>query len=143
MTKPSLAPLSQARWLAFQPWTTPPWFWQRSGAWYARTGLPAASGFESSGRPSEPTRNPSPLTRLAGGELSLSELATPFPMSLTAVSKHVKVLEEARLVSRRRRGRESRCRLEPGPLSEAWEWIDHYRRFWEARLESLDRYFES
>ncbi|HMC08977.1 MAG TPA: metalloregulator ArsR/SmtB family transcription factor [Actinomycetota bacterium] len=91
---------------------------------------------------SDPTRR-AILTRLAGGELSLSELATPFPMSLTAVSKHLKVLEEARLVSRRRRGRESRCRLEPGPLSEAWEWIDHYRAFWEARLESLDRYFES
>ena len=91
---------------------------------------------------SDPTRR-AILTRLAGGELSLSELATPFPMSLTAVSKHLKVLEEARLVSRRRRGRESRCRLEPGPLSEAWERIDHYRAFWEARLESLDRYFES
>jgi len=86
----------------------------------------------------DPTRR-ALLTRLTEGETTVSRLASPFPMSLTAVSKHLRVLEEAGLVTRTRHGRESVCRLEPGPLAEAWEWIAHYHHFWETRLDWLDR----
>lgn len=88
---------------------------------------------------SDPTRR-TLLASLAQGEQSVSALAAPFDMSLTAVSKHLRVLEAAHLVQRERRGREQRCRLVPEPLSEAWQWIDHYRQFWNDRLDSLDRY---
>lgn len=90
---------------------------------------------------SDPTRR-AILTQLAGGETSVSHLATPSPMSLTAVSKHLRVLEEAKLVTRRRQGRESVCSLQPAALSDAWQWIGHYREFWEAQIDALDRYFE-
>jgi DNA-binding transcriptional ArsR family regulator len=90
---------------------------------------------------SDPTRR-TLLVALAGGEQSVSELAAPFDMSLTAVSKHLRVLEAARLVERERRGREQRCRLVPEPMTEAWQWIDHYRTFWSDRLDALDRYLE-
>lgn len=86
----------------------------------------------------DPTRR-ALVAQLAAGEATVSQLASPFPMSLTAVSKHLRVLQEAGLVSRTRRGRASVCRLEPGPLAEAWEWIAHYHHFWEQRLEWLDR----
>jgi DNA-binding transcriptional ArsR family regulator len=86
----------------------------------------------------DPTRR-AIVAELATGEATVSQLASPFPMSLTAVSKHLRVLEEAGLVSRTRQGRALVCRLEPGPLAEAWEWIAHYQHFWEQRLETLDR----
>lgn len=90
----------------------------------------------------DPTRR-ALLAELAAGERTISELAAPFPMSLTAVSKHLRVLEGAHLVTRERRGREQHCRLVPDPLSGAWEWIEHYRGFWEARLDALGQYFEA
>jgi len=89
----------------------------------------------------DPTRR-ALLAELAAGERTVSELAAPFPMSLTAVSKHLRVLEGAQLVTRERRGREQHCRLIPDPLSGAWEWIEHYRCFWEARLDALDRFLQ-
>ena len=90
----------------------------------------------------DPTRRSLLATLAAGGEATVSELAAPYAMSLTAVSKHLRVLEGAHLVARERRGREQYCRLVPEPLSGAWQWIEHYRRFWDDRLELLDRYLE-
>lgn len=83
------------------------------------------------------------LARLAsGGETSVSELATPYKMSLPAVSKHLRVLENAGLVSRQKDGRVHRCRLLAEPMKDAASWIEHYRVFWEAQLDSLARYLE-
>lgn len=78
------------------------------------------------------------LRQLAGGECSVGELAAPFAMSLAAASKHIKVLERAGMVRRDVRGRTHICRLEPGPLASAAEWIAFYERFWAGRLEVLD-----
>ncbi len=80
------------------------------------------------------------LTRLADRELTVGELARPFAVSRPAISKHLRVLERAGLVRRRRQGRVSRCRLDPKPLAAAAGWLEHYRRFWEQRLERLDAY---
>lgn len=91
---------------------------------------------------SDPTRR-ALLSTLAGGERSVGELARPHSMSLTAISKHLRVLEQARLVSRLRQGRQVRCRLEPEPLAGAADWIEHYREFWTSRLESLDTFLRS
>src|SRR5271156_3780393 len=83
------------------------------------------------------------LARLARqGETSVSDLATPYKMSLPAVSKHLRVLETAGLVSRQKDGRGHRCRLRAEPMKDAAAWIEHYRRFWEAQLDSLARYLE-
>jgi DNA-binding transcriptional ArsR family regulator len=83
------------------------------------------------------------LARLARqGETSVSDLAVPYEMSLPAVSKHIRVLERAGLVSRQKDGRVHRCRLRAEPMKEAASWIEHYRRFWEAQLDSLARYLE-
>ena len=71
--------------------------------------------------------------------LSVSELAQPFAISLAAASKHIKVLEHAGLIRREVRGRTHLCRLEPGPLATAHEWLGFYERFWTARLDMLDR----
>jgi DNA-binding transcriptional ArsR family regulator len=87
----------------------------------------------------DPTRR-AILARLALGETSVTELAEPFDMSLPAVSKHLKVLERAGLI---RRGREAQwrpCRIEPGALKHVDDWLDHYRRFWDASLDRLDNY---
>jgi len=89
----------------------------------------------------DPTRR-AILARLALGEVSVSELARPFEMSLPAVSKHLSVLEDAGLVSRERQGRVRRCRLTGVPLRAAADWISTYRRFWEERLDALARYLE-
>ena len=89
----------------------------------------------------DPTRR-AILARLALGEASVGELAGPFAMSLPAVSKHLKVLEGAGLLARARDGRMHRCHLEPQAMREAADWIEHYRRFWEAQLDSLARYLE-
>jgi DNA-binding transcriptional ArsR family regulator len=83
------------------------------------------------------------LARLAQrGEASVSELAAPYKMSLPAVSKHLRVLEAAGLVSRQKDGRVHRCRLRAEPMKDAAAWIEHYRQFWEAQLDSLARYLE-
>jgi DNA-binding transcriptional ArsR family regulator len=78
------------------------------------------------------------LRRLAEGERSVGELAAPFDMSLAAASKHIKALERAGLVRRRITGRTHLCRLEPGPLEGAHEWIGFYERFWSSRLDILE-----
>ena len=78
------------------------------------------------------------LARLALGEKSIGELAEPFAMSFAGASKHVKVLEEAGLVRREVRGRSHFCRLEPGPLASADQWLRHYEQFWTGRLDALE-----
>jgi DNA-binding transcriptional ArsR family regulator len=88
---------------------------------------------------SEPRRRM--LTALAEGERTVGDLAAPFEMSLAAVSKHLKVLEAAKLVERRPQGRTTICRLTPGPLAEAHEWVAFYERFWNARLDALEALF--
>ena len=89
----------------------------------------------------DPTRR-AILARLASGELSVTELAEPFEMSLPAVTKHLNVLERAGLI---RRGREAQwrpCRLEAQPLREVSDWVEHYRRFWEQSLDRLGVYLK-
>ena len=78
------------------------------------------------------------LTVLAAGEVNVGQLAERFPVSFNAVSKHVKVLERAGLVSRRVRGREHRLRLRTEPLREAARWLARQRALWESRLDALD-----
>ncbi len=80
------------------------------------------------------------VAHLAGGEAPLSDLAAPFDMSLTAVSKHVRVLSDAGLVSVSKRGRSRYCQLKAAPMKDAADWLDDYRSFWEERLEALGRY---
>ena len=87
----------------------------------------------------DPTRR-AILARLALGETSVTELATPFEMSMPAVSKHLKVLERAGLIARSREAQSRPCRLEAGPLKEAASWIEEYRRFWEESFDRLDAY---
>jgi DNA-binding transcriptional ArsR family regulator len=86
----------------------------------------------------DPTRR-AMLTVLAGGEVKVGTLAERFPMSFNGVSKHVKVLERAGLVTRRVHGREHWLRLQPAPLREATRWLAHYREFWGTRLDALER----
>src|SRR4051794_8246207 len=86
---------------------------------------------------SDPTRR-AIVERLADGEASVPERAAPFEMGLPAVSKHLKVLEKAGLISRGRRAQWRPCRLEPEPLKEASDWLEEYRRLWEERLDRLD-----
>ena len=83
------------------------------------------------------------LARLALGEASVGDLAAPHEMSLPAVSKHLRVLERAGLVQRTPEGRISRCTLDASPLREAADWVEHYRAFWEGRLDALARYLET
>jgi DNA-binding transcriptional ArsR family regulator len=88
----------------------------------------------------DPTRR-AILARLAsGGEASVKELAEPFEMTLPAVSKHLKVLERADLISRGRVAQTRPCRLEAGPLREVDVWVEQYRRFWEQSFDRLDDY---
>jgi DNA-binding transcriptional ArsR family regulator len=87
----------------------------------------------------DPTRR-AILDRLAGGEATVNELAAPFPMSLQAISKHLKVLERAGLIVRGRDGQWRPCRLDPAPLRQVAEWMEQYRRFWDERYEQLDSY---
>jgi DNA-binding transcriptional ArsR family regulator len=85
----------------------------------------------------DPTRR-AILARLASGEASVTELAEPFAMSQPAISKHLKVLERAGLVSRGRDAQRRPRRLEPKPLAQATVWLERYRRFWERRFQRLD-----
>jgi len=78
------------------------------------------------------------LRRLAGGERNLTELAAPLRMSFPAASKHVRVLEKARLVRRRVIGRTHLCRIEGKPLAQANHWLENYRRIWEPNFQRLD-----
>jgi DNA-binding transcriptional ArsR family regulator len=87
----------------------------------------------------DPTRR-AILARLTRGETSVTELAEPFAMSLPAVSKHLKVLERAGLVARGRDAQWRPCRLEAQPLRDVADWVERYRRHWEARFDRLDDY---
>jgi DNA-binding transcriptional ArsR family regulator len=88
---------------------------------------------------SDPTRR-AILARLAAGKTSVTELAAPFEMSLPAISKHLKVLERAGLIARGREAQWRPCRLEAGPLKDAADFLEHYRRFWEQSLDRLQDY---
>lgn len=90
---------------------------------------------------SDPTRR-AILARLALGEASVLELAEPFDMSQPAISKHLKVLERAGLISRGRDAQRRPCRLEAKPLAEANGWLESYRQFWEERFQRLDAVLE-
>ena len=87
----------------------------------------------------DPTRR-AILARLASGEATVGELAKPFDVSMPAISRHLKVLEKARLISRGREGQWRPCRLEAAGLKEAADWLAEYRRFWESSLDRLARF---
>jgi len=89
----------------------------------------------------DPTRR-AILARLALGEAPVNELAEPFAMSLPAVSKHLKVLEKAGLISRGREAQWRPCKLEAGPLKDINAWLDNYRQFWEESFDRLDLYLQ-
>jgi len=89
----------------------------------------------------DPTRR-AILARLATGDATVAELAAPFSMSQPAVSKHLKVLERAGLISRGREAQRRPSRLKAGPLAEATEWLERYRQFWEGRYRQLDALLE-
>jgi DNA-binding transcriptional ArsR family regulator len=89
----------------------------------------------------DPTRR-AILSRLESGESSVTELASPFRMSMPAVSKHLKVLERAGLITRVREAQWRPCRLNAAPLKEAANWINEYRRFWEQSFDRLDEYLK-
>jgi DNA-binding transcriptional ArsR family regulator len=89
----------------------------------------------------DPTRR-AIITRLASGEATVTELAAPFDMSQPAISKHLKVLERAGLVSRGRDAQRRPCRLEARPLKAATDWLERYRHFWEAQFQRLDALLE-
>ncbi len=89
----------------------------------------------------DPTRR-AILARLASGEASVTELAEPFAMSQPAISKHLKVLEKAGLISRGRDAQRRPCRLEAAPLGELAGWLDRYRQHWEERFQRLDTLLE-
>jgi DNA-binding transcriptional ArsR family regulator len=89
----------------------------------------------------DPTRR-AILARLTHGEASGTELARPFSISVPAISKHLRVLEHADLILHRKDGRTHRFRLAARPLKDAAAWLEHYRQFWEAQLDSLDTYLQ-
>lgn len=89
----------------------------------------------------DPTRR-AILARLSLGEVSVTELAEPFAMSLPAVTKHLKVLEKAGLISRSRHAQWRPCHLKATPLREISDWVEQYRRFWEERLDRLGEYLQ-
>ncbi|MFL6260411.1 MAG: ArsR/SmtB family transcription factor [Thermoanaerobaculia bacterium] len=89
----------------------------------------------------DPTRR-AILARLATGEASVNELAEPFAMSQPAISKHLKVLERAGLITRGRDAQRRPCRIEAHPLSEANAWLERYRQFWETNFQRLDGVLE-
>jgi len=89
----------------------------------------------------DPTRR-AILARLASGEASVNELAEPFAMSLPAVSKHLKVLEKAGLISRGREAQWRPCKLEAEPLKDLNAWLENYRQFWEESFDKLDLYLQ-
>jgi DNA-binding transcriptional ArsR family regulator len=88
---------------------------------------------------SDPTRR-AILSRLSKGEASVTQLAEPFELSLPAISKHLKVLQKAGLITQGREAQWRPCRLEARPLKQAAEWIDRYREYWEESFDNLDSY---
>ncbi|HVW72882.1 MAG TPA: metalloregulator ArsR/SmtB family transcription factor [Rhizomicrobium sp.] len=89
----------------------------------------------------DPTRR-AILARLAEGDATVGEIAEPFPISGPAISRHLKVLEEAQLIARTRNGQQLICRLNPQGLKTAQEWLDHYRAFWSGALDRLDAHLK-
>ncbi|HKM63686.1 MAG TPA: metalloregulator ArsR/SmtB family transcription factor [Acidisphaera sp.] len=89
----------------------------------------------------DPTRR-TILARLAQGEATVGELAEPFAISLPAISRHLRVLEDASLIVRERQGQHRVCRLQPEPLANASEWLDAYRRFWSEAFDRLDAHLK-
>jgi DNA-binding transcriptional ArsR family regulator len=89
----------------------------------------------------DPTRR-AILGRLAAGETSVTELAAPFRMSIPAVSKHLKVLTRAGLITRSRVAQVRPCRLKAAPLKQAVDWLENYRQFWEESFDRLDEYLQ-
>jgi DNA-binding transcriptional ArsR family regulator len=89
----------------------------------------------------DPTRR-AILARLASGETSVTELARPFDMSMPAISRHLKVLERANLITRGREAQWRPCRLDAAPLKAASDWIGTYREFWEESFDRLDEYLQ-
>jgi DNA-binding transcriptional ArsR family regulator len=87
----------------------------------------------------DPTRR-AILARLASGEANVTELVKPFGMSQPAISKHLKVLERAGLITRSQKAQWRPCRLEAGPMKDVTEWLEHYRHFWEQGFDRLDDY---
>ena len=90
---------------------------------------------------SDPTRR-AILARLAGGPVTVGELAEPFQISLPAISRHLKVLQEASLIINEREGQHRRCRLDPRGLRTAGEWLDFYRHFWSGSLDQLEAHLK-
>ena len=90
---------------------------------------------------SDPTRR-AIINRLADGETSIIELASPFDMSLPAVTKHIRVLEKAGLLTRKKLGRVQYCRLNAAPMRDAAKWLAFYQKFWDAKLDSLANFLE-
>jgi DNA-binding transcriptional ArsR family regulator len=90
----------------------------------------------------DPTRR-AILARLASGQCSVTELAEPFDMSMPAVSKHLRVLENAGLIARGREAQWRPCRIDAGPLKEVAEWTEGYRHIWEARFDRLESYLQT
>lgn len=90
---------------------------------------------------SDPTRR-AIISKLAKGDMPIMELASPFDMSLPAVSKHIRVLEKAGLVIRKKQGRVHYCRLNAQPLRDAAKWLAFYQKFWNAKLDSLTSFLE-
>ena len=90
----------------------------------------------------DPTRR-AILSRLASGEASVSDLAKPFKMTLPAVSKHLKVLQRAGLVTQGREAQWRPCRLEAAPLKEIADWVEYYRKYWEHSFDTLDAYLRN
>ena len=89
----------------------------------------------------DPTRR-AILSRLAMGETSVAELAKPFDISAPAVTKHLKVLQRAGLITQTRRAQFRPCRINPRPLREVSDWVEAYRRMWEQRLDRLEEYLQ-
>ncbi len=89
----------------------------------------------------DPTRR-AILARLVSGEASVTELGAPFDMSMPAISKHLKVLERAKLIARGRDAQWRPCRLEAAPLKGVADWVEHYRRFWTESFDRLDDYLQ-
>ncbi|MBI1251856.1 MAG: metalloregulator ArsR/SmtB family transcription factor [Alphaproteobacteria bacterium] len=90
----------------------------------------------------DPTRR-AILARLAEGEATVNDLAKPFPISLPAISRHLKVLEQAGLISRGRDAQWRPCRLEPQALRRVDDWLEMYRRFWSERFDTMDAYLDA
>jgi DNA-binding transcriptional ArsR family regulator len=89
----------------------------------------------------DPTRR-AILAQLAQGEATVTELAEPFEMSLPAISKHLKVLERAQLITRSRDAQWRPCQLNPEPLKDLADWLEHYRQLWEQSFDRLDEYLQ-